>query len=411
MAAKLLGVVLGMLVIVELARAAQWEPPIDDAYSFTHLAEFLAPGESLLGQADAAVMVVESETKGDCHVYVARVVSPLRGVSAGQLIAFTEPVMEPDWYLRRSISGGEGGLWPYPRLAARREYLIFMRQRTPVMNCRQAKIVRESGLPVIEHFRVVRADLHGINDILPELQRLAEALDRPAPERPGPLRKILFANLGTKHEYLRHLTESEFAYNDWAYPGMTKDEATRLADYSEGIDNFRRFHILEKLATKTPYPMDHWYLRALSRNTPNRIRAGDTEAVMSFDDSLNRAAPFLSIDSFWPMLERKTRPMSLWVHAFAKKRDPRLLPIILRYLDPTNLDPTAAEALQNYRGVPAAEDAVVRAATDTKVKSDKRARALARESLKRIGTPRALLTAEQLLDDADGHARDPAPRK
>jgi hypothetical protein len=214
--------------------------------------------------------------------------------------------------------------------------------------------------------------------------------------------------LETKHHLLRTLILLELKSNALAlYPGTTAAEARRLADFSESA-GWARFGVLRNLALHTPQPMDHWYLRAVTRGAPNRVDPDDALTVAGFTDSLDEVVHKLSIDSFWSILERPTRYVSPWVHAFAKKRDPRLLPIILRNLEPENVDESAADALAHYRGMPVAEAALIRLAEDPKIGADDEARAAVRKSLRRLGTPGALAAARQLgLDEDETEPEEP----
>lgn len=412
----LLALLAGVAQAADDPRVLRFDPPLveseespgeefirpDDAFHFASYRDALTGETSGQGPAmGVGLFVVDSVTTSpgparSLNVYRTHVVEGLAHVHPGDRMAFTERATTLD---ERRAFWRDMSPWPYPSLIVGKEYFIIARGSGVPMD---EAVVRQLGVPdavaSTGFSRIVLSDLRRIRDILPDLRELTAILLRPASEGAAPLRKFLLERLDTQSQFLRWLVAAELTYNQAPYRGMSLAEAQRVANYSETINQYHRFDILKNLTRLTPHPMDHWYLRAFSKGAKGKIDTTNIGAVATFDDTLQDVADRLSIDSFWPMLERPTKQISMWVHAFAKKRDPRLLPIILRHLDPSRLDASAPDALAHYRGVPAAEEAVVRAATDAKVKSDKRARALARESLRRIGTPRAQAVAAELAD-------------
>lgn len=328
------------------------------------------------------------------HVYVARVLEPLHGLTRGERIVFTEhPDRTPD---HRA----------YPKLMMGKEYLIL-----PKRGVTDEVAIRSLGfsepIACAGWSTICRTDVHNLHEVMPQLREYVKARFAPESKREAALRRWALANLDSKHAYLREVLHRELVSFPWYYRGATKEEVARLANYAEVSGGDDRLRILTHLAQQTDHPMEVWFLRALGRGDPKRFRPGTDASLELYSGILSEAAPRLSIEWFWPMIQTRTTTLNPWVRAFAQKADPRLLPFIVRHLEPAQLDASAADALVHYRGVPAAEEAVVRAATDASVRSDKRARAVARESLKRLGTPRALALADQLAVDDDEHSAPP----
>jgi hypothetical protein len=353
--------------------------------------------------------------RSDYHVYVSRVLEPLRGLRSGERIVFCEDdsrvqaQRDREWFDASDRSVPEDlrtrlrhPTIPHPpKMAEGRDYLVIVVDPDYLT----ADEVRALGFPapvkLSVRCRVLPSNLHGIRDSLPQIKEYVDANFLPEDQKPAAMRRWALANLGTPNAFLRHVLHTDLGVSKWFYLGASKDEATRLANYSDVVGGYRRFQILEKLALHTDHPMDFWFLRALSRGAPGKIDPYDTASGMAFHDSLLTAAPKLSIDSFWPILERRTRELSPWVEAFAKKGDPRLLPIILRHVTPE--DWSGVQALEHYKGSQAATRAIldlVRKTSDFR-HADKfregNAQSAVSDVLKRIGTPEALAEAERLV--------------
>jgi hypothetical protein len=85
------------------------------------------------------------------------------------------------------------------------------------------------------------------------------------------------------------------------------------------------------------------------------------------------------------------------VKAFAQQADPRLLPIILRHLQPDNFSEWAAQSLHNYAGKPEAARALIEHLRATKdLGEDRQSEKLIHEALVKIGTTDALQEAARL---------------
>jgi hypothetical protein len=356
--------------------------------------------------------------EGGFHLFFSRVVEPIRGLARGERIVFYQPIRPatPAMHLPEH----EGGFAPAapeypPRLEAGEEYLLFLTPQDTFYDDEVGPIVRALGHPdaflYLSTTPVVNTRKRGIRDILPQIKEYVHASCLPDDQKPAALRRWAFANLDPRNAFLRHVLHEELAWSRWCYPGASKEEATRLAQYSDIVGGLERFKILEKLALHTDHPMDFWFLRALSRGAPGRIDPENLPTVMTFHDSILGAAPKLSIDSFWPMLDRRTPTMSMWVEAFAVKADPRLLPIILRHVTPE--DWSGVQALGYYKGSQAATRAIldlVRKTNDFRQEDKYRegsAQIAVSNVLKRIGTPEALAQAGRLDPLARPPGTDP----
>jgi hypothetical protein len=331
------------------------------------------------------------------HVYLARVVEALHGLKDGERIIFTEqPTSDPEER--------------FPGLVVGKEYLILLHAEFEWYEPPVRALGFTEPIASARWSPVARTDLWNIHDIMPQMREYVRARFLPLPERYAALRRWALANLDTKNEFLRTHLHRDLSNYPYYYKGATREEATRFAQYSDVVGGYKRFNILEHLARDTDLPMDFWFLRAVSRGAPGRINPDSAVHVFAFVDAIERVVPKLSIDSFWPILEARSRTLSPWVKAFAQKADPRLLPIILRYLAPRpalhskdkrrpQLDPYALPALDHYKGRPEAARALiehVRATND--LGEDKLARRVVHDALQLIGTPDALAEARRLRE-------------
>jgi hypothetical protein len=343
------------------------------------------------------ILRVEDAFDSGCHIFVTRVVEPIRHLTRGEKIVFVESSAKPDPASR--ILSFRRGDEP-PKMAAGQEYLAFflthgdrdLDHHVRALGWKDPIAYATSSDLISSQERNIRAVLHDIREYI-------QATDLPKQEKPAALRRWIFAHLDTKHDVLRRMVRRDLAVHSNVYPGATKEEATRLAQYSDVVGGYERFSILRNLALLTDHPMDFWYIRALSQGAPGKIDPYDTASGMAFHDSLLDAAPKLSIDSFWPLLERPTRSLSPWVEAFAKKADPRLLPIILRHLEPGRAENEAVDALEHYKGKPEAARAVIDLIRRTNnLGNDRWAQRYAQDALLLIGTPDAIAEAGRLRE-------------
>lgn len=374
-------------------------PPDDQADEILSLGVELGRGSSPSGQADACVVHISARYDGDCARYLGQVTNPIRGARLLEELVFVEMVGERPEDVQASVNGLTHT--PPPRSGLLRvggDYLVVYRLGSGPQ-CADAVDPRLAALPVIDLLtsRIVQASSREIFQILPQLRSLSEIMDGPAQLRGQRLRALILPLLTTGHGYLRHLITGELAYNVSIYSGMSNRDAHTVAAFSESVRDHRRFTILRNVALFTPHAMDQWYLRAVSSGTPFRLQPGDAANLGWFEDSLTEVVSRLSIDSFWPMLERPTREMNMWVRAFAHKSDPRLLPYITRHLENDHVDSSVIDALGYYKGSAVATEAVVEVLHRTKDLGGKStALSVARKALQKIGTPKALQEAFRL---------------
>jgi hypothetical protein len=289
------------------------------------------------------------------HVFTVRVMEPLRGMTRGERAVFFQlirPARKSEW----SMFGSP----PVPpKMVAGEEYLVIANPGHE----HAADEIRMMGFPDpiwrADAAEVIHSEKNRIREILPQLNAYLDAWYQPPDLWPAAMRRWIFANLNPKNAFLRHILHKDLAQTHAFYWGMTKEEVDRIAAYTDIVGGYERFQILENLALDTDHPMDYWYLRAMSKGAPGRIDPEDLPLVNVFGDTLLGAAKKLSIDTFWPLIARPAKGMSIWVEAFAKQGDPRLLPIILRYLEPGRVDYRAVGALAYYKGQPAVARAVI----------------------------------------------------
>lgn len=394
MGARSIALVACLVVGFGLAESAESAPrPVDDGdevrWSLDH---------AVVAGKKIGLFQIESAQKTACWIYLGRVVVPMLGLREGDRVAFVDDIRDLEreerrWFERSpELRTGRA----YPMMDANREYLVWVAWGDRDLD----EHVRALGwtYPIFHlvQCRTYRVDLRDIRSIVPALKEYVAAATRPADERPAALRRWVLPRLNSRHAYLHQLVRNEVVDNRALYPGMSRAEATRLAEYSDTQPR-HRFDILRNLALLTPHPMDSWYFRAVSRGAPGRIDPFDTATVMVFHDSLMDVAPRLSIDTFWPMLQQRTRQMSLWVEAFAQKRDPRLLPMIVRHLEPGHCDPEALKALKHYSGQPEAARALIDLVRRTNdLGENRQAQKLVYQALVEVGTPDARQAADRL---------------